>query len=119
MTVFICLFEPKKAALKNGAIPLVIALEAINKKMASALAIGKLWEAYPAAGDNFADPKICEDTVGQPRPVVGEFDEQFAQDNTFDGKVWTPNAVPLPEDGNEDNGEVSEDITTTTPVIAC
>lgn len=116
MTVFICLFEPKKAALKNGAIPLVIALEAINKKMASALAIGKLWEAYPAAGDNFADPKICEDTVGQPRPVVGEFDEQFAQDNTFDGKVWTPNAVPLPEDGNEDNGEVSEDITTTTPV---
>lgn len=84
--------------------------------MASALAIGKLWEAYPAAGDNFADPKICEDTVGQPRPVVGEFDEQFAQDNTFDGKVWTPNAVPLPEDGNEDNGEVSEDITTTTPV---
>lgn len=36
MTVFICLFEPKKAALKNGAIPLVIALEAINKKMATA-----------------------------------------------------------------------------------
>ncbi|HEI6987383.1 TPA: transcription termination factor [Yersinia enterocolitica] len=113
MTVFICLFEPKKAALKNGAIPLVIALEAINKKMASALAIGKLWEAYPAAGDNFADPKICEDTVGQPRPAVGDFDEQFAQDNTFDGKVWTPNAVPLPEDGNEDedSDEVSEDIT--------
>ncbi|WET16962.1 transcription termination factor [Yersinia intermedia] len=115
MTVFICLFEPKKAALKNGAIPLVIALEAINKKMASALAIGKLWEAYPAAGDNFADPKICEDTVGQPRPAVGEFDEQFAQDNTFDGNVWMPNAVPLPEDGNEDkdSDEVSEDITTT------
>ncbi|EOI7441742.1 hypothetical protein ACVQFJ_001494 [Yersinia enterocolitica] len=61
MTVFICLFEPKKAAVKNGAIPLVIALEAINKKMASALAIAKLWESYPAAGDNFADPKVCED----------------------------------------------------------
>lgn len=106
MTVFICLFEPKKAALKNGAIPLVIALEAINKKMASALAIGKLWEAYPAAGDNFADPKICEDTVGQPRPAVGEFDEQFAQDNTFDGKVWTPNTVASSEEDNDDeNGD--------------
>ncbi|OVZ89912.1 transcription termination factor [Yersinia frederiksenii] len=112
MTVFICLFEPKKAALKNGAIPLVIALEAMNKKMASALAIGKLWEAYPAAGDNFADPKVCEDSVGQPRPVVGEFDEQFAQDNTFDGKLWTPNAVPLPDDEGEDD-ETSEDIATT------
>ncbi|CFR19688.1 hypothetical protein [Yersinia kristensenii] len=109
MTVFICLFEPKKAALKNGAVPLVIALEAINKKMASALAIGKLWEAYPAAGDNFADPKICEDSVGQPRPVVGEFDEQFAQDNTFDGKVWTPNTVASPEDDNDgdDSGLVN------------
>lgn len=109
MTVFICLFEPKKAALKNGAIPLVIALEAINKKMASALSIGKLWEAYPAAGDNFADPKICEDTVGQPRPAVGEFDEQFAQDNTFDGKVWTPNTVASSEDDNDDNGDEQDD----------
>ncbi|CNE10317.1 hypothetical protein [Yersinia kristensenii] len=108
MTVFICLFEPKKAALKNGAIQLVIALEAINKKMASALAIAKLWEAYPAAGDNFADPKICEDSVGQPRPVVGEFDEQFAQDNTFDGKVWTPNTVASAED-EDDNDEQGDD----------
>ncbi|MFW5392153.1 transcription termination factor [Yersinia sp. 2544 StPb PI] len=109
MTVFICLFEPKKAALKNGAIPLVIALEAINKKMASALAIGKLWEAYPAAGDNFADPKICEDTVGQPRPAVGDFDEQFAQDNTFDGKVWTPNTVASPEDEGDNDGDEQGD----------
>ncbi|CNK98720.1 hypothetical protein [Yersinia aldovae] len=109
MTVFICLFEPKKAAVKNGAIPLVIALEAINKKMASALAIGKLWEAYPAAGDNFADPKICEDTVGQPRPVVGEFDEQFAQENTFDGKVWTPNTVASPEDEDDNDGDEQGD----------
>ncbi|OVZ83852.1 transcription termination factor [Yersinia kristensenii] len=108
MTVFICLFEPKKAALKNGAIPLVIALEAINKKMASALAIGKLWEAYPAAGDNFADPKVCEDSVGQPRPVVGEFDEQFAQDNTFDGKVWTPNTMASAED-EDDKDEQGDD----------
>lgn len=105
MTVFICLFEPKKAAVKNGAIPLVIALEAINKKMASALAIAKLWEAYPAAGDNFADPKICEDTVGQPRPVVGEFDEQFAQENTFDGKVWTPNTAASSEDDDDENDD--------------
>ncbi|EOX9200984.1 transcription termination factor [Yersinia enterocolitica] len=109
MTVFICLFEPKKAAVKNGAIPLVIALEAINKKMASALAIAKLWEAYPAAGDNFADPKICEDTVGQPRPVVGEFDEQFAQDNTFDGKVWTPNTAASPEDEDDNDGDEQGD----------
>lgn len=99
MTTFICLFEPRKTALKNGAIPLVIALEAKNKKMASALAIGKLWEAYPAVGDNFSDPKVCEDSVGQPRPVVGVFDEQFAQDNSFDGKIWTPN-TPL-DDGIE------------------
>ncbi|AJJ03300.1 hypothetical protein BZ21_747 [Yersinia pseudotuberculosis] len=111
MTVFICLFEPKKAALKNGAIPLVIALEAINKKMASALAIGKLWEAYPAAGDNFTDPKICEDAVGQPRGRIGQFDEQFAQDNTFDGKVWTPNAAPLPNEGvREDNATTPVDF---------
>ncbi|HEN3610145.1 TPA: transcription termination factor [Yersinia enterocolitica] len=109
MTVFICLFEPKKAAVKNGAIPLVIALEAINKKMASALAIAKLWEAYPAAGDNFADPKICEDSVGQPRPVVGEFDEQFAQENTFDGKVWTPNTAALSEDDDENDDEPADD----------
>ncbi|WP_050298038.1 hypothetical protein, partial [Yersinia intermedia] len=109
MTVFICLFEPKKAALKNGAIPLVIALEAINKKMASALAIGKLWEAYPAAGDNFADPKICEDAVGQPRPAVGDFDEQFAQDNTFDGKVWMPNTVASPEDEDDNDGDEQGD----------
>lgn len=109
MTVFICLFEPKKAALKNGAIPLVIALEAINKKMASALAIGKLWEAYPAAGDNFTDPKICEDTIGQPRPAVGDFDEQFAQDNTFDGKVWTPNSVASVEDEDDNDGDEQGD----------
>ncbi|AHM73499.1 hypothetical protein [Yersinia hibernica] len=109
MTVFICLFEPKKAAVKNGAIPLVIALEAINKKMASALAIAKLWEAYPAAGDNFADPKICEDTVGQPRPVVGEFDEQFAQENTFDGKAWTPNTAASAEDEDDNDGDEQGD----------
>ncbi|HEB1981955.1 TPA: transcription termination factor [Yersinia enterocolitica] len=109
MTVFICLFEPKKAALKNGAIPLVIALEAINKKMASALAIGKLWEAYPAAGDNFADPKVCEDSIGQPRPAVGEFDEQFAQANTFDGKVWSPNDVASSEDEDDNDDEQGDD----------
>ncbi|WP_145538629.1 transcription termination factor [Yersinia kristensenii] len=109
MIVFICLFEPKKVALKNGAIPLVIALEAVNKKMASALAIAKLWEAYPAAGDNFADPKVCEDSVGQPRPVVGEFDEQFAQDNTFDGKVWTPNVVASAENEDDNDGDEQGD----------
>lgn len=93
MPVFICLFEPKKSAQKNGAISLVYALEAPNKKVAESIVIGKLWEAYPAAGDNVFNPKVVEDQLGCPRPAVGIFDEQFAIDNEFDGTRWQPRQV--------------------------
>ncbi|PVZ84836.1 hypothetical protein C9426_22030 [Serratia sp. S1B] len=93
MPVFVCLFEPKKSAQKNGAISLVYALEAPNKKVAESIVIGKLWEAYPAAGDNFFNPKVVEDQLGCPRPAVGIFDEQFAIDNEFDGTRWQPRQV--------------------------
>ncbi|WP_447869886.1 hypothetical protein [Serratia fonticola] len=86
-------FEPGKKAKNNGAITLVIAIEAPNKKAAEGIAIGKLWEAYPAAADNFNKPFIVEDQPGCPRPAIGIFDEQFAIDNEFDGKSWKPREV--------------------------
>ncbi|AYO37404.1 hypothetical protein [Serratia sp. P2ACOL2] len=89
MAIHIVLFDPKKKAQANGAVPLVIALEAPNKKAAEGIAIGKLYEKYPESVDNFFNPKTVEDQPGHPRPPVGEFDEQFAQDNVFDGSVWT------------------------------
>lgn len=88
MAIHIVLFDPKKKAQANGAVPLVIALEAPNKKAAEGIAIGKLYEKYPESVDNFFNPKTVEDQPGHPRPPVGEFDEQFAQDNVFDGSVW-------------------------------
>lgn len=93
MTIYHGLFEPKKSAIKDsGAVPLAIAIDAPNKKVAESIMVGKLWEFYPANGDNYFKPKIWEDSVGQPRPAVGQFDEQFAQDNTFDGEKWVPNS---------------------------
>ncbi|EJJ0396262.1 hypothetical protein Q6Z19_003631, partial [Salmonella enterica] len=62
-----------------------------NKKVAESIVIGKLWEHYPANGDNYFKPKIWEDSEDQPRPEVGKFDEQFAQANTFDGEKWIAN----------------------------
>ncbi len=59
--------------------PLAIAIDAPNKKVAESIMVGKLWEFYPANGDNYFKPKIWEDSVGQPRPAVGQFDEQFAR----------------------------------------
>lgn len=92
MTIYHGLFEPKKSAIKDsGAVPLAIAIDAPNKKVAESIMVGKLWEFYPANGDNYFKPKIWEDSVGQPRPVVGQFDEQFAQENTFDGEKWVAN----------------------------
>lgn len=91
MTIYNCLFEPKKSAIKDGAVALAISIEAPNKKVAESIIIGKLWEHYPANGDNYFKPKIWEDSEGQPRPDVGKFDEQFAQTNTFDGKKWISN----------------------------
>ncbi|HFF9836820.1 hypothetical protein V6280_07130 [Serratia marcescens] len=89
MPIYISLFEPKKKAQVNGAVPLVIALEAPNKRAAESIATGKLYEAYPEGGDNFFNPKTVEDQTGHPRPAVGQFDEKFAADNVFDGNAWT------------------------------
>ncbi|QGH59378.1 hypothetical protein [Serratia proteamaculans] len=90
MPIYISLFEPKKKALTNGAVALVIALEAPSKRAAENIALGKLFEAYPEGGDNFFNPKTVEDQTGNPRPAVGQFDEQFAAENVFDGSKWTP-----------------------------
>lgn len=96
MPIYISLFEPKKKAQVNGAVPLVIALEAPNKRAAESIATGKLYEAYPEGGDNFFNPKTVEDQTGHPRPAIGQFDEKFAAENTFDGNAWTPKE-PEPE----------------------
>ncbi|ECF5833796.1 hypothetical protein FNI41_15550 [Salmonella enterica subsp. salamae] len=91
MTIYNCLFEPKKSAIKDGALALAISIEAPNKKVAESIVIGKLWEHFPANGDNYFKPKIWEDSEDQPRLEVGKFDEQFAQANTFDGEKWIAN----------------------------
>ncbi|HDT2546762.1 hypothetical protein ACNPNM_04060 [Klebsiella variicola] len=89
MTIYNGLFEPKKSAIKDcGAVKLAIAVEAPNKKVAESIITGKLWESYPANGDNYFKPKLWEHVEGQPLPAVGQFDEQFAQKNTFDGEKW-------------------------------
>ncbi len=96
MPIYISLFEPKKKALVNGAVALVIALDAPNKKAAEGIAIGKLYEKYPESVDNFFGAKTVEDQTGHPRPAIGQFDEKFAAENTFDGNAWTPKE-PEPE----------------------
>ncbi|HHU4114583.1 TPA: hypothetical protein ACUB6X_003157 [Klebsiella pneumoniae] len=93
MTIYNGLFEPKKSAIKDcGAVQLAIAVEAPNKKVAESIITGKLWESYPANGDNYFKPKLWEHVEGQPVPAVGQFDEQFAQKNTFDGEKWVANS---------------------------
>ena len=100
MTIYNGLFEPKKAAIKDcGAVQLAIAVEAPNKKVAESIITGKLWESYPANGDNYFKPKLWEHEEGQPLPTVGQFDEQFARENTFDGEKWVANIR---------NGDVTE-----------
>lgn len=109
MTIFNGLLEAKKGALKKGAIPaLAIAIEAPNKKVAENIIIGKLWEAYPDHGDSYFKPQIWEDSPGQPRSKVGEFDETFATEHSFDGEKWVVNvaqetggAEDLPADVND------------------
>ncbi|HID4048104.1 TPA: hypothetical protein ACXE9F_004637 [Pluralibacter gergoviae] len=88
MTIYNGLFEPKKSAIKDGAVPLAIAIDAPNKKVAEGLMTGKLWEFYPANGDNYFKPKVWEHIDGKPCPAVGQFDEQFSQKYTFDGESW-------------------------------
>ncbi|HBV1176426.1 hypothetical protein AB9D37_16100 [Klebsiella pneumoniae] len=93
MTIYNGLFEPKKSAIKDcGAVQLAIAVEAPNKKVAESIMTGKLWESYPANGDNYFKPKLWEHIEGQPLPAVGQFDEHFAQENTFDGEKWVANS---------------------------
>ncbi|MGP0849991.1 hypothetical protein ACJ8PZ_09375 [Serratia sp. CY83950] len=96
MPIYISLFEPKKKALVNGAVALVIALDAPNKKAAEGIALGKLYEKYPESVDNFFGAKTVEDQTGHPRPAIGQFDEKFAAENVFDGNAWTPKE-PEPE----------------------
>ncbi|EBI1753632.1 hypothetical protein F2H72_07125 [Salmonella enterica] len=106
MTIYNCLFEPKKSAIKDGAVALAISIEAPNKKVAESIVIGKLWEHYPANGDNYFKPKIWEDSEGQPRPEVGKFDEQFAQTNTFDGEKWIANKPDTSVPGLPSSNEI-------------
>ncbi|EBM5215332.1 hypothetical protein D0688_13220 [Salmonella enterica] len=92
MTIYNGLFEPKKSAVKDcGAVQLAIAIDAPNKKVAESIMTGKLWEAYPANGDNYFKPKLWEHAEGLPLPAVGKFDEQFALAHTFDGEKWVIN----------------------------
>ncbi|WP_272537764.1 hypothetical protein [Providencia sp. PROV193] len=93
MTTFICVFEPTtEARTNNGAVPLTIAINAANAKIAAATAMIKLSEVFPDSMDNFNvdEPIICEDTVGSPRPALDQFDENFAVENEFDGEKWQP-----------------------------
>lgn len=93
MTIYNGLFEPKKSAIKDcGAVQLTIAIDAPNKKVAESIMTGKLWESYPANGDNYFKPKLWEHEEGQPLPTVGQFDELFAQQHTFDGEKWVSTA---------------------------
>ncbi|WP_265464494.1 exonuclease family protein [Escherichia albertii] len=109
MTIFNGLLEAKKGALKNGAIPaLAIAIDAPNKKVAENIIIGKLWEAYPDHGDNYFKPKIWEDAPGQPRPSVGEFDETFATEHSFDGEKWVVNTPADSDSGSADIAQVND-----------
>ncbi|MEY0976034.1 hypothetical protein AB7196_08780 [Providencia rettgeri] len=93
MTTFICVFEPTtEARTNNSAVPLTIALNAANAKIAAATAMIKLSEVFPDSMDNFNvdEPIICEDAVGSPRPALDQFDEKFAVENEFDGEKWQP-----------------------------
>lgn len=93
ISIYNCLFKPKKSAIKDGAVALAISVEAPNKKIAESIVTGKLWEHYPANGDNFFKPEIWENTADQPHPEIGKFDEHFAKSHTFDGDKWVVNAT--------------------------
>ncbi|HBR4200055.1 TPA: hypothetical protein L9U63_004723 [Klebsiella pneumoniae] len=110
MTIYNGLFEPKKSAIKDcGAVQLAIAVEAPNKKVAESIITGKLWESYPANGDNYFKPKLWEHEEGQPLPTVGQFDELFAQQHTFDGEKWVSIAANGTA-GEESNLPADDDV---------
>ncbi|MGK5615770.1 hypothetical protein ACSNKO_02150 [Proteus mirabilis] len=93
MKTFICVFEPTtEARTNNSAVPLAIALNTANAKLATATAVVKLSEAYPEAMDNFNtdDPLISEHLDGSVCPTLDIFDEKFAVENEFDGTQWKP-----------------------------
>ncbi|MDS0818984.1 hypothetical protein [Proteus mirabilis] len=93
MKTFICVFEPTtEARTNNGAVPLAIALNTVNAKLATATAVVKLSEAYPEAMDNFNtdEPLISEHLDGSVCPTLDIFDEKFAVENEFDGTQWKP-----------------------------
>ncbi|HGM9973732.1 hypothetical protein CHI96_00035 [Proteus mirabilis] len=93
MKTFICVFEPTtEARTNNGAVPLAIALNTANAKLATVTAVVKLSEAYPEAMDNFNtdDPLISEHLDGSVCPTLDIFDEKFAVENEFDGTQWKP-----------------------------
>lgn len=92
MKTFICVFEPTTEARTNGAIPLSIALNTANAKLATATAVVKLSEAYPEAMDNFNtdEPLISEYLDGSACPTLDAFDEKFAVENEYDGTRWKP-----------------------------
>ncbi|MDM3610260.1 hypothetical protein O9381_01530 [Proteus mirabilis] len=92
MKTFICVFEPTTEARTNGAIPLSIALNTANAKLATATAVVKLSEAYPEAMDNFNtdEPLISEYLDGSACPTLDAFDEKFAVENEYDGTQWKP-----------------------------
>lgn len=118
MTIYNGLFEPKKSAIKDcGAVQLAIAVEAPNKKIAESIITGKLWESYPANGDNYFKPKLWEHEEGQPLPTVGQFDELFAQQHTFDGEKWVSIAAngTTSEESNLPAGDEVIDLMTVSP----
>ncbi|EMD6182793.1 hypothetical protein VRP43_003744 [Proteus mirabilis] len=93
MKTFICVFEPTtEARTNNGAVPLAIALNTANTKLATATAVVKLSETYPEAMDNFNtdEPLISEHLDGSACPTLDAFDEKFAVENEFDGTQWKP-----------------------------
>lgn len=118
MTIYNGLFEPKKSAIKDcGAVQLAIAVEAPNKKVAESIITGKLWESYPANGDNYFKPKLWEHEEGQPLPTVGQFDELFAQQHTFDGEKWVSISAngTAGEESNLPAGDDVIDLMTVSP----
>ncbi|WP_311751494.1 hypothetical protein [Proteus columbae] len=93
MKTFICVFEPTTEARTNsGAVPLAIALNTANAKLATATAVVKLSETYPEAMDNFNtdEPLINEHLDGSACPTLDAFDEKFAIENEYDGTQWKP-----------------------------
>ncbi|WP_163752477.1 hypothetical protein, partial [Proteus mirabilis] len=93
MKTFICVFEPTtEARTNNGAVPLAIALNTANTKLATATAVVKLSETYPEAMDNFNtdEPLISEHLDGSACPTLDAFDEKFAVENEYDGTQWKP-----------------------------